>query len=107
MMEPWTDMLSWEFPLCPPWPRWGGLTQWTLLPPPGRGRHGAVCQCGETGGQGPTEVPDYGEHCEQSLEELGHVGQLQAELARIGGCPLESPTPVPLWACLGYPEATW
>ncbi|ELK03167.1 Protein RMD5 like protein B [Pteropus alecto] len=82
MMELWTDMLSWEFPLCPRWPRLGGLTQWTLLPPPGRGCHGAVCQCRETGGQGPTEVSDYGEHCEQNLEELGHVGQLQAELAR-------------------------
>lgn len=49
----------------------------------------------------------YGKHCKQSLEELGHVVQLWAELAGTGGCPFESPTPAPLWACLGYPEATW
>jgi hypothetical protein len=29
----------------------------------------------------------YGQHCEQSLEELLHyVGQLRAELASAGGC---------------------
>ena len=35
----------------------------------------------------------YGQHCEQSLEELLHyVAQLRAELASTGGCPLMSPT---------------
>lgn len=30
----------------------------------------------------------YGQHCEQSLEELlRYVGQLRAELASAGGCP--------------------
>lgn len=27
-------------------------------PATGRSRHGAVCECGERGGQGPAEVPD-------------------------------------------------
>lgn len=38
----------------------------------------------------------YGQHCEQSLEELLHyVGQLRAELASAGGCVPVVPRPPP------------
>jgi len=34
----------------------------------------------------------YGQHCEQSLEELlRYVGQLRAELASAGECPPQEP----------------
>ena len=41
----------------------------------------------------------YGQHFEQSLEELLHcVGRLRAELARAGGCPPREPHTTSLWA---------
>lgn len=90
----------------PPWPRCS-LMQWTLPSPQSEA---AMEQCASVEREVDKVLQKfltYGQHCEQSLEELlHHVGQLRAELASAGGCP---PTRAPhLPPCgLGDPEATW
>ncbi|KAF5920577.1 hypothetical protein HPG69_012058 [Diceros bicornis minor] len=76
----------------PPWPKWG-LMRWTVLSPQAEATMEQCASVEREVDKVLQKFLTYGQHCEQSLEELLHyVGQLRAELASaaLQGTPLSA-----------------